>query len=336
MTTIAVSDIMTPEQFPEENTTLFGFFEDFIHDGTFEQETASPLFPSNESVSVTSTTPEISLDLFNGCPKTPPSEQEELHPLLRPPTTSDLASFSNALLQSDMYLDMFLTMPVQPQPSAFLYYCPPSPSPCPDGLPASSFSTPQFDDRQSLPSNTPPTQHMEDVSVDNAAAFAPTTTATSPVPPSPASSETSCVGLSSTRNDSASSSSSANKRRRHTLNKVQREYVISIFNKNNTPGSAVLREIAENVGISSLPPSPDFLAVTCTSSTRRGTKKQRHILTKPQRNFVMSIYHKNNTPTSDVLKTVADELGITFRRAQFWFQNRRANDRKRARRCGEL
>ncbi|KAJ3069588.1 hypothetical protein HDU98_007359 [Podochytrium sp. JEL0797] len=84
------------------------------------------------------------------------------------------------------------------------------------------------------------------------------------------------------------------------------------------------------------PPSPKPCSnnsATAASSKpeSNNNKLRRHTLTKPQRDYMISIYNNNNVPESKLLKTVAEKVGISFRHCQFWFQNRRAYARKRER-----
>ncbi|KAJ3072689.1 hypothetical protein HDU98_003114 [Podochytrium sp. JEL0797] len=81
------------------------------------------------------------------------------------------------------------------------------------------------------------------------------------------------------------------------------------------------------------PPSPKPYTKNIVASAKSSgnNKLRRHTLTKPQREYMISIYNSNNVPESKVLRMVAEKVGISFRHCQFWFQNRRAYARKRER-----
>ncbi|KAJ3031979.1 UNVERIFIED_CONTAM: hypothetical protein HDU68_009080 [Siphonaria sp. JEL0065] len=71
----------------------------------------------------------------------------------------------------------------------------------------------------------------------------------------------------------------------------------------------------------------------CSASTQApyNFEKQRTRLTKKQRQYMMSVYEENDqNPSSEVMRQAATVVGMRFRLAQYWFQNRQAALRRKA------
>ncbi|KAI9351230.1 hypothetical protein BDR26DRAFT_850705 [Obelidium mucronatum] len=79
------------------------------------------------------------------------------------------------------------------------------------------------------------------------------------------------------------------------------------------------------------PISPTLLQSLRESAPPIETKK-RTKLTSIQRDYMMSVFKKDQNPSSKVLRVVAENVGMDFRLVQYWFQNRRAALRRRTRR----
>ncbi|KAI9329274.1 hypothetical protein BDR26DRAFT_29188 [Obelidium mucronatum] len=66
-----------------------------------------------------------------------------------------------------------------------------------------------------------------------------------------------------------------------------------------------------------------------TSSNKTSPSKKRTQLSKEQRAFMMSVFEENNMPSTKTLQKVSEKVGMELRLVQYWFQNRRAAERRR-------
>ncbi|KAJ3031977.1 UNVERIFIED_CONTAM: hypothetical protein HDU68_009078 [Siphonaria sp. JEL0065] len=94
-----------------------------------------------------------------------------------------------------------------------------------------------------------------------------------------------------------------------------------------SPDSAVLIEEREHETDDSQ------LTAEYIQALRQGAEpietKKRTRLTSAQREYMMSVFKKDQNPPSAVVREVADNVGISFRLVQYWFQNRRAALRRK-------
>ncbi|KAI9329271.1 hypothetical protein BDR26DRAFT_779554, partial [Obelidium mucronatum] len=52
-------------------------------------------------------------------------------------------------------------------------------------------------------------------------------------------------------------------------------------------------------------------------------------LSPTQRNFLLQVFAQNEMPNSKILKSVGERVGMSLRHVQFWFQNKRASERRK-------
>ncbi|KAJ3072518.1 hypothetical protein HDU98_003457 [Podochytrium sp. JEL0797] len=79
---------------------------------------------------------------------------------------------------------------------------------------------------------------------------------------------------------------------------------------------------------SSCSPSP---TLSSGPSTPHAIKKRPHKRLLPhQRNFLLQVYAENQMPNTPLMRQVAEKVGMSFRHCQYWFQNKRAAERKAA------
>jgi len=75
-------------------------------------------------------------------------------------------------------------------------------------------------------------------------------------------------------------------------------------------------------------PSPLSAAATPTSPTRKRRKVERKRATPDQVEVLEKIYAGDRFPSTEVIKDVADKLGMKQQKVKNWFQNKRAKERR--------
>ncbi|KAJ3070895.1 hypothetical protein HDU98_006096 [Podochytrium sp. JEL0797] len=71
-------------------------------------------------------------------------------------------------------------------------------------------------------------------------------------------------------------------------------------------------------------------------TTRGGTTSHCHTLSKEKRLQMIEVYIENKTPRTPVLKELAGRVGISLKQCQYWFQNRRASERRKVKMAAEM
>ncbi|KAJ3061056.1 hypothetical protein HDU98_003023 [Podochytrium sp. JEL0797] len=72
------------------------------------------------------------------------------------------------------------------------------------------------------------------------------------------------------------------------------------------------------------------------TTTRGGTTSHCHTLSKEKRLQMIEVYAENKTPRTPVLKELAGRVGISLKQCQYWFQNRRASERRKMKMMAEV
>lgn len=103
----------------------------------------------------------------------------------------------------------------------------------------------------------------------------------------------------------------------------------SIHHTNNNSNSTSPYMKAQLVPLPSpVAPSPLSAAATPTSPTRKRRKVERKRATPDQVEVLEKIYAGDRFPSTEVIKDVADKLGMKQQKVKNWFQNKRAKERR--------